>query len=117
MRFPAANNRWFRIDGTVGYCGYDDCCEWQIRNQCTPEINLPFWFPLDGYNSCDELEDPQQFGHNAIFMMKGQITDAGKKICILAKDENGGEPKWVTKTIKMKACGGDHSCCAFSPED
>merc|ERR1711899_139420 len=46
--FPQAG-KWFKLSGTYGWCGADNCCDFHPKNQCNPQglWLLSFDYPLN----------------------------------------------------------------------
>lgn len=105
--FPAAG-KWFKLGGTYGWCGADNCCDFHPKNQCNPSRPLATFFPFDSssYSSCDDVPDKDNLSVVGSELMKGQEGEQ-REVCILNKDK-----VWVKEPVNMVECGG-FGCCRF----
>ena len=76
IKFEAAP-RWFLSEGTNGYCGVNDCCEWYPKETekvifCSPKRPLLNWLPLPDGKSCDDysVEDAKV----GVEIVKGSVS-------------------------------------------
>ena len=103
--FPQPN-KWFKLTGTYGWCGADNCCDFQPRGNCNEVRPLANFFPLSGYNSCAEVPNPADLAVVGSELMKGE-SDTQRVICI--KNQEG---EYVEELVNMKDCGAK-GCCRF----
>jgi len=104
--FPAAQ-RWFKLGGTYGWCGADNCCDFHPKKQCNPPRPLITFFPLPPTSaSCDSVVNKDELSVIGSELMKGE-ANTERTVCILNKDK-----VWVEEPVKMVDCGG-LSCCRF----
>ena len=104
--FPAAG-KWFKLSGTYGWCGADNCCDFHPKNQCNPPRPLATFFPLPAeYASCDDVPNKDELSVVGSELMKG--TEGGQgQICILNQDK-----VWSQEPVSFIDCGG-FGCCRF----
>merc|ERR1711983_741712 len=54
--FPNAG-KWFKLGGTYGWCGADNCCDFHPRGQCNPPRPLATFFPAPvSTTDCEAIE-------------------------------------------------------------
>merc|ERR1711935_393005 len=104
--FPKAS-KWFKLSGTYGWCGADNCCDFHPKGQCNPPRPLATFFRIPaGYNTCAEVPDKGDIAVVGSELMKG--TEGGNAdICI--KDQDGN---WALEPVEFEDCGGNE-CCRF----
>merc|ERR1719210_1621052 len=104
--FPKAG-KWFKLSGTYGWCGADNCCDFHPKGQCNPPRPLATYFRLPaGASNCDDVPNKDDLATVGSELMKG--TEGGQAdICI--KDQDGA---WALEPIRFNDCGGSE-CCRF----
>ena len=109
-----ASPEWFLSEGTNGYCGVSDCCEWYPRETkmvvyCSPKWPLLNWYPKEAGNDCSKSIDKARIGVQIIKGKAGEI----KNVCLAhAKPENESIVTLKTAPAKLtNKCGG--GCCIF----
>jgi len=107
--FPQAS-KWFKLGGSYGWCGADNCCDFHPKGQCNPPRPLATFFPMpSGYTSCDDIssEEKEQLSVVGSELMKGTGDGNQANICILNQ-----EGVWATEPVTFTDCGG-FGCCRF----
>ena len=105
--FPNAG-KWFKLGGTYGWCGADNCCDFHPRGQCNPPRPLATFFPAPaGTTDCDAIPNKDDLSVVGAELMKGE-EGTNRDICILNKDG-----AWVLEPVTLSECGG-FECCRFN---
>jgi len=102
--------KWFKLTGTYGWCGADNCCDFQPRGNCNAVRPLANFFPLTGASSCAEVDNPAQFAVTGAELMKGKEGEE-RIICIKNADD-----QYVEEVVIMEECGA-MDCCRFKFRD
>lgn len=76
IKFEAAP-KWFLSEGTNGYCGVGECCEWYPKETekvvfCSPKRPLLNWVPLEAGKSCDDVDT--KTSHIGVEIVKGSVS-------------------------------------------
>ena len=66
-------------EGTNGYCGVQDCCEWYPKETkavvfCSPKRPLLNWFPLDAGTKCSDVTDKETQAKIGVEIIKGAVS-------------------------------------------
>ena len=102
--------KWFKLTGTYGWCGADNCCDFQPRGNCNAVRPLANFFPLTGASSCAEIDNPAQFAVTGAELMKGKEGEE-RVICIKNADD-----QYVDEVVILEECGA-MDCCRFKFRD
>lgn len=78
IKFEAAP-KWFLSEGTNGYCGVNECCEWYPKETekvvfCSPKRPLLNWFPLPAGGKCDDVADKESTSKVGVEITKGSVS-------------------------------------------
>merc|ERR1712018_612786 len=104
--FPNAG-KWFKLPGTYGWCGADECCDFHPKKDCNPARPLLTYFPLPaGKASCAEVSNKEDLSTVGSELMKGE-EGTRRTICVLNKDK-----EWNEEPVDLFECGG-FECCRF----
>jgi hypothetical protein len=73
-----ASPKWFLSEGTNGYCGVEDCCEWYPKETkqvvfCSPKRPLLNWFPAIEGTACNEVTDKATKAKIGVEIIKGKV--------------------------------------------
>lgn len=116
IKFEAAP-KWFLSEGTNGYCGVNECCEWYPKETekvvfCSPKRPLLNWFPLDSGKKCDDVDKKEAAAKVGVEIIKG-AAGSETEICLaVGNPEDEGGVKFVEAPAKLSDnCGG--GCCIF----
>ena len=114
IKFEAAP-QWFLSEGTNGYCGVSDCCEWYPLETetvvfCSPKRPLVKWYPQEAGTDCSESRGDK--GIIGVEIIKGSPGET-KDICLsVTKPEDEEGVIFTSVTVNLShVCGG--GCCTF----
>ena len=104
-------------EGTNGYCGVSECCEWYPKETekvvfCSPKRPLLNWFPLEAGTKCADVTDKDTKAKIGVEIVKGEAGET-KDVCLaVGKPEDEGGVTFVEAPAKLSNnCGG--GCCIF----
>ena len=110
MKVETSSTEWVLSEGTNGYCGVSECCEWYPKaNFCIPKRPLLNWYPKEAGTGCTVSGNKAVIG---VEIIKGSANQT-KEICITSgKPKDNGKVSFVTALAKLtNLCGG--GCCIF----
>lgn len=116
IEFSQNRGRWYKMTGTIGWCGSDNCCEWHPKGKCNEPRALPTWFPLpQGLTDCSQVADAKSKSIIGAEIMKGQEGQE-RQVCVLVGEPDSEDSYFETATVDMVHCGGN-DCCIFRFRD
>lgn len=115
IKFEAAP-KWFLSEGTNGYCGQDQCCEWYPKETdkvvfCSPKRPLLKWYELEaGQTECKSVADKEKKAKIGVEIVKGKAGEE-KDVCLVV-EEPEKDVAYINAPAKLTStCGG--GCCIF----
>lgn len=78
IKFEAAP-KWFLSEGTNGFCGVKECCEWYPKETdkvvfCLPNKPVFNWFPVQAGKTCSEVTDEDLKKNIGAEISKGAVS-------------------------------------------